>query len=195
MLVGDRGLLPGWKPRPRREEGRAAGFTLVELVTTLAIAAVLFGLGAPAWQSWIASQQLSNHAHLVIDALNLARSEAVKRGFRVNVCKSADRLHCADQGGWEQGWILFVDDNQNGEVDHDEAVLHVEGPAENRITVSGNAPVEDYVSYTSLGHARMLNGALQMGTFVVCKPGQNALKVVLANSGRARMESSPARCP
>jgi hypothetical protein len=51
------------------------------------------------------------------------------------------------------------------------------------------------VSYTSLGHARMLSGALQMGTFVVCKPGQDALQVVLANSGRARVQPTAQRCP
>ena len=170
------------------------GFSLAELAMTLAVAAVLFGVGAPAWHAWIASQQLANHAHLVMDALNLARSEAIKRGMRVSVCKTLDRARCADDGGWDQGWILFVDDNQNGDVDEDESVLHIEGPAENRITVFGNRPVEDYVSYTSLGHPRMLNGALQMGTFVVCKPGQNAIEIVLANSGRARMEATTRSC-
>jgi type IV fimbrial biogenesis protein FimT len=61
--------------------------------------------------------------------------------------------------------------------------------------VRGNHPVADYVSYTSLGHARMLSGALQMGTLVVCKPGQSALQVVLANSGRARVQPTSQRCP
>jgi hypothetical protein len=50
------------------------------------------------------------------------------------------------------------------------------------------------VSYTSFGFARTLNGALQMGTFVVCKPGQNAIKVVLANSGRARIDRTTQPC-
>jgi len=41
----------------------------------------------------------------------------------------------------------------------------------------------------------MLNGALQMGTFVVCKPGQKAINVVLANSGRARIDRTAQTCP
>ena len=49
------------------------------------------------------------------------------------------------------------------------------------------------MSYTSLGHARMLNGALQMGTFTVCRSGQRALHVVLANSGRVRTERTGRR--
>jgi type IV fimbrial biogenesis protein FimT len=60
--------------------------------------------------------------------------------------------------------------------------------------VRGNAPVQSYVSYTNLGHARTLTGALQMGTLVVCKPGLDALNVVLANSGRTRIDKTHNRC-
>ena len=80
------------------------------------------------------------------------------------------------------------------DIDSDEQVLRREGAAPDGITVQANHPVADYVSYTSLGHARLLSGALQMGTFVVCKPGQDALKVVLANSGRARIDKTRDRC-
>ena len=63
------------------------------------------------------------------------------------------------------------------------------------ITIRGNRPVDDYVSYTSLGSARLLNGALQMGTFTVCKSGRRAIDVVLANSGRARIQKTAVVCP
>ena len=59
----------------------------------------------------------------------------------------------------------------------------------------GNRPVADYVSYTGLGHARRVDGALQMGTFVVCRTGHKARKVILANSGRARIEATSDACP
>jgi hypothetical protein len=69
-----------------------------------------------------------------------------------------------------------------GQVDDDTIVLRREGLVGDGITMHGNRPVEDYVSYTSLGHARLLSGALQVGTFVSCKAGQNGLKVVLATA-------------
>jgi type IV fimbrial biogenesis protein FimT len=179
-----------------RTRDRAAdrGFTLIEMLIALAIFAILVRLGLPSYRDWIASQQLANHAHYVADMLDLARSEAIKHGYRVNLCKSRDKRLCTEDGGWEQGWLLFVDENHSGQVDGDESVLRKEGPAGNEITMRGNRPVEDYVSFTSLGHARMLSGALQMGTFVLCKPGQNALNVVLANSGRARIDKTSERC-
>jgi type IV fimbrial biogenesis protein FimT len=89
---------------------------------------------------------------------------------------------------------MYVDENRDGDIDSDESVIRREGSAPDGITVSANQPVANYVSYTALGHARLLSGALQMGTFVVCKPGQNALKVVLANSGRARIDKTHDRC-
>ena len=73
--------------------------------------------------------------------------------------------------------------------------FRVEGPATPGITIRGNRPVDDYVSYTSLGTARLLNGGLQMGTFTVCKSGRRAIDVVLANSGRARVQKTAMVCP
>ena len=176
----------------RRDIGR--GFTLIEIMIALVVFGVLLTTAVPAYRDWIAAQRLANHAHFITDTLDLARSEAIKHGNRVNLCKTRDRRRCTDDGDWEQGWLLFVDENRSGQVDDDTVVLHREGAARDGITMRGNRPVEDYVSFTSLGHARLLNGALQMGTFVICKPGQNALKVVLANSGRARIDKTTDRC-
>jgi len=173
----------------------AAGFTLIELVVTLSILGVLVAAGLPSYYQWIASRQVANQAQFLADTLDLARSEAIKHGYRVSVCKSLDRRQCTTRGGWEAGWIMYVDENHDGDIDADEQVIRLEGPALDGITVHGNRPVADFVSYTPLGHARLLSGALQMGTFVVCKPGQSALKVVLANSGRARIEKTADRCP
>jgi type IV fimbrial biogenesis protein FimT len=170
------------------------GFTLIEIMIALVVFGVLLTAAVPAYRDWIAAQQLANHAHFITDTLDLARSEAIKHGNRVNLCKSGDRRQCTDDGDWEQGWLLFVDENRSGQVDDDTVVLHREGAARDGITMRGNRPVEDYVSFTSLGHARLLSGALQMGTFVICKSGQNALKVVLANSGRARIDKTTDRC-
>lgn len=174
---------------------RAAGFTLAELVVALAIAALLAGLAVPACHDWVADYQVRNHAQRLAGTMEIARSEAAKRGHRVNVCKSPDRRACTTAGGWESGYVVHADVDRDGEVDGGTAPLRVEGPAADGITIRGNRPVADYVSYTDSGTARLVRGGLQMGTFTVCMSGRPALDVVLAHSGRVRIRKSGVRCP
>jgi type IV fimbrial biogenesis protein FimT len=171
------------------------GFTLVELVVALAVATLLVCLALPTYGEWIGMSQIMNEAQHLANSMNRARAEAINSGFRVNLCQSAGGPKCVAAGTWEGGWILFIDSNGNGQVDAGEQVLWTEEAAPSGITMAANAPLNHYFSYTSLGHARLLNGALQMGTFTVCRHGRNAVNVVLAHSGRVRIAKTKAACP
>jgi len=174
---------------------RSRGLTITELLVALAIFSLIMGLGVPNYRDWIAARELANHAEYLAETLNQARSEAVKRQLRVNVCKSSDGKQCAATGTWSDGWIMFADDNRDGTIEAPENVIRRQGPPGNGITVTANRPLDHYVSYTTFGYARLLNGALQMGTFAVCKPGQKEIDVVLANSGRVRLSRTSQPCP
>ena len=137
----------------------AGGFTLIELLTAVVLLGALLMTAPAAYADWIAAQQLANHTRYFADTLQLARSEAIKHGFRVNVCKSSDGRQCDARAGWESGWIMFVDQNRDGEVEDEEQIIRREGHAPDGVTVTANHPVADYVSYTALGHARLLSGA------------------------------------
>jgi type IV fimbrial biogenesis protein FimT len=184
--------IPGLR---RARSARARGFTIVELVIALGLAALLAAAAVPAFHDWVSAYQLANYARHLAESMTRARTEAIRRAHRVNLCKSPDREQCAGLGSWEGGFLMYVDINHDGRIDAGEPVLEIEGRAPPGITITANGPLDDYVSYTSIGHARMLNGALQMGTFTVCKRGQPALHVVLANSGRVRTERTAVVCP
>ncbi|CAG1008397.1 hypothetical protein BURK1_03524 [Burkholderiales bacterium] len=189
-------MATGPNPGPvRRDEAREAGLTLIEVAVTLALLAVVTALALPTWHHWLARQELANRAQTLATALERARTEAIKRGHRVNLCKSTDASTCADDGEWTRGWIVHADPGSEGRPLDGEPPIAWDPPAVASITVGGNRPVEDYVSFTPLGEPRRLSGALQMGTFRVCRPGQDALEVVLAATGRVRTVRTRDRCP
>jgi type IV fimbrial biogenesis protein FimT len=173
---------------------RERGLTLVELVVAAAIVAGLMLVAGPAYERFLAYYRLRSHAQALAAALNVARSEAIKRNYRVNLCKSRDLASCDHADGFEVGWILHVDADGQGQPDPGERPLRAEPRAPEGMTIRGNGPVADFVSYTPMGHARKLNGALQMGTFTVCSPGLSAIEVVLAHSGRIRIVNTTHPC-
>ena len=171
----------------------AAGVTLLELLIALVIAGVVLTLALPTWGGWFAEQALRDRAEALLHTLDRARSEAVKRGHRVDVCPESAGDCPGAAASWEGGWKIVVPATPGSDV----AALAVarEPRAAPGVTIRGNRPVADYVSYTSLGHARRADGSLQMGTFVICQRGHKARKVILANSGRARIEQTAEDCP
>ncbi|MEP7328377.1 MAG: GspH/FimT family pseudopilin [Betaproteobacteria bacterium] len=175
-------------------KGPATGFSLLEMVVVVLIAALLLAIVVPSYGRWIGDEQVMNQARSLAKSMQHARSEAIKRGHRVNLCKSPDGVQCADTGDWNQGFLMHEDTGNKGEVDGDDVVIRVEPPTKG-INVASNKPLADYVSYTAFGHARMLSGALQMGTFTVCKSGFRAVDVVLVGSGRVRIARSKMICP
>ncbi len=180
---------------PRTCAPAAAGLSLVELLVALAIVAILALLALPAWRDWIARQELALRAQVLASALSRARTEAIRRGFRFNVCKSADGSTCADDGDWSHGWILHVDPEATGHPHADEPPVAWDPPVAAPISIDGNGPVDDYVSFVPTGEARRLSGALQMGTFTLCRSGLPAVRVILAATGRVRVARTAESCP
>ena len=128
-----------------------AGFSLVELMIALAICALTLRFGVPAYGESISSRKLAHQAEYLTETLNLARSEAVKRGLRVNLCQSRARKQREPQATWDAGWIMFADEQRDGPIEASENLIRGEGPAGDQITISANGPRKDYVSYTSFG--------------------------------------------
>jgi type IV fimbrial biogenesis protein FimT len=101
------------------------GFTLVELMVTIALLAILLSLGIPAFTELLAGWQRDRATKAITAHLQLARTEAIKSTQRVVVCNSSDASTCSTSKDkeWKSGWIVFQDLNGNNQRDRAEAVL------------------------------------------------------------------------
>lgn len=88
---------------------RGDGFTLIEMMVSLSILAVLATIAVPSFQNLIRDNRLTAETNNLVGHLQYARSEAIKRRMPVTACASADGIVCAETPHWENGWIVFTD--------------------------------------------------------------------------------------
>lgn len=161
--------------RRRSSPSRGAGFTLVELLITLAIAALLLAMAAPTFRETIAGGRVTGATNDMVTALATARNEAIRRGTRITMCRSTDSATCstASGAGWEVGWIMFVDTTRSTSASGDAAVDSGEtiigtGPAvPNNIRMLGNNESANYVSFAADGTPKRINGETLGGTHTI----------------------------
>jgi type IV fimbrial biogenesis protein FimT len=101
-----------------------SGFTLVELMSTLAVSLIVLTLGIPGFSTLLANNQMTASTNDLVTHLQYARSESVKRGMPVSACSSSDGESCTDSYEWGNGWIVFTDDTgSSGSLDGSDQLL------------------------------------------------------------------------
>lgn len=151
------------------KEFRVPGFTLVELMIVIAVLAILLALAAPSFERSIATNRMSGQANQLLLAMQLARTEALKRRQPVAVCSSANETSCG--GTWAQGWIVVTDDNQAGDSSVDiEDVLRVWEGLRGNLTFDDVGSLPGFVRFLPDGRADAAAGTFPI-EFLVQLPG------------------------
>ncbi|MEN8212981.1 MAG: GspH/FimT family pseudopilin [Pseudomonadota bacterium] len=183
-------------------DARENGFTLLELLITIAIAALLLGIAVPSYQSLISSTRISTHTGKLFNALVMTRSRAITSGKRTILCPTRNGTQCNAGNKWDQQLIIFEDRNRNGRRDPDsEPIMHTTEPADQLHVFSGSsygsAGGRKRVAYFPTGHSY---GSTITLTLCDKQGATEPRLILLSNSGRPRVSSyrsdgSKPQCP
>jgi len=173
----------------------APGFTLLELMISLALALILITTVVPGVGAMLDRNRLVARTNEFVGFLQLTRMEAIRSGVRAVLCPSRDGENCWNSNRWHRGWILFRDRNHNGQRDANETVVRRHG-ALSEVTIA---------SGTYRRRLNFLSSGMSYGsntTITVCpRHGTSApLAIVLSNPGRPRVArrgpgGRPLSCP
>ncbi len=166
---------------PRRE----CAFSLYEALVVLTVVSTVATVAVPSFQQLTASQRMSGAVNSLVTALHMARSEAIKRRARAVLCPSVDGRACRNGGSggtvWEDGYLLYIDNNGNHEFDADDMTVRL-FDATAGLDIRSTAG-RDHVTYQPNGLA---SGSNLSFTFCDKRGRSTPRAVVVSNSGRAR---------
>lgn len=163
---------------------RACGFTLVELLVTLAVTAIILTIGVPSFRNLMRDIRATTVTNALVASIQHTRNEAVRRGMPATMCASTDGATCAtaDPADFSQGWIVIsgYPDDPGSEL------LRVHRPDTAGISIPETLSNGTRLSYSSTGETRAPGGAFIAGRLEICHAGQDR-RVIISKTGRPRV--------
>lgn len=166
---------------------RSKGFTLVELMITVAVVAILSAIAYPSFQSTIRSNRVAAGHNELLGLVNLARSEAVRNNQGGGVCGSSTGNDC--DGNWSAGMMAFADPNRSGTFTTGETVLRFNKIGSSMVIQGPTAPI----AFDARGRRRAAADQSVVMRPATCG-GQTLLRTLTVNAS-GQISSAKGACP
>jgi type IV fimbrial biogenesis protein FimT len=171
---------------------KQAGFTLLELMLTVALLAIVMGFGLPNMQEFVRNSRMSSSANDIISDFNFARSEAVKRRVPITLCKSQNGTACDanSAAGPFNRWVIFVDDadpalvqgtDGNGVINTNEVILRDRALPDSITVTTDNGEIR--ATFLPTGFPRIETANVNL--FVLCDVRGNVINAGGDSAARA----------
>lgn len=173
------------------------GLTLLELMAGIAVLSITASAGVPSLINVVNNNRVSVEINQLRESLRYAWSEAILRNTVVVACPSPDGENCVRSQDWEQGWILFVDNDGDRKLGERDSIMRVYEAMPNAITATYRAfgPRGQYIPFYPT------DGMRTNGTFSVCAKGNTTElnRALIVSKARPRIsktmrDGSPVRC-
>ena len=164
-----------------------SGFTLLELIITVALIAIVTTFAIPSITTFTKNDRLTTNINTLIGHLAYARSEAVKLSQQVSICISSNTTSCTG-GNWQDGWIVYIDADGSNTFTAGEQVLRAQQALDGANTLT--TAVGTQVTYDYRGFVT----AASVGSFLLCdaRSGAFGKTIRISTTGRVRVEDGSA---
>ena len=170
-----------------------SGFTLLELLIAIALISIVTAIAVPSMTAFNQNDRLTTNINTLTGHLAYARSEAVKRSQQVSLCISSDSANCTGGSSWEEGWIVYIDADNDDSFTEDtasgEVILRTQQLLDGGNTLTPTT-FADQVTYDYRGFTT------STGSFLLCdnRPGDFGKTITITTTGRVRFEGD-STCP
>jgi type IV fimbrial biogenesis protein FimT len=171
---------------------RRNGFSVIELMVTVTIAAVVLGMAVPAFQETIRNNRTAAATNQLVAALTLARSEAVNRNVQVTLARRGPTNQV-----WEAGWDVFVDIDADGVFNGTDVLLKRYDPLPTGYTLRTTTN-NDWIAYLGSGAGVGSDATSNAETFSLCDGSADTIKsrsIVISATGRPVSQEGTTQCP
>jgi len=168
---------------------RNSGFTLIELMVTIAVAAILLVMATPSFVSYQRSSELTSAANSLVAGINAARGEAMKRGMNAMVMPATGT-------DWSSGWTVFVDQDRSGGFNTGDTTVIQQPALPSYFSATGQGTASEapaYIMFDASGYTKTKTAGFGALTMTIARNDLNGAalteqtrRVVIARSGRAR---------